>query len=37
MQETAMYILQEVKTLLNLQDDNSRDTLLTIYYQFSIW
>jgi hypothetical protein len=28
MQETAMYILQEVKTLLNLHDDNSRDTLL---------
>lgn len=28
MQEFALYILQEVKTLLNLHDDDSQDTLL---------
>ena len=37
MQETAMYILQEVKTLLNLQDDNSRDTLLQSIINLGIW
>lgn len=28
MRETALYILQEVKNLLNLSDDDSRDDLL---------
>lgn len=28
MQEMAIYILQEVKILLNLQDDDSKDSLL---------
>ena len=28
MQDTALYILQEVKNLLNLSEDDSRDELL---------
>ena len=28
MQDTALYILQEVKNLLNLSEDDSRDDLL---------